>query len=175
MVLSKAETYTGKVTIEFKLTDKNLGELFLDFQGIAITKLVVNGKQIPDLGIKFNQHKLYLPKYNLKSNSLNKISVQFENTYVTNSSGFHRYVDPVDGEIYVYTHLEPFNCNRWFPCFDQPSIRAPLSMTVFTSDPNWIAISNETLKYTHSMGSSNAKSIINKENLEELLNKIDFG
>ena len=31
MILSKAETYTGKVTIEFKLNDKNLGDLFLDF------------------------------------------------------------------------------------------------------------------------------------------------
>ena len=33
MILSKAETYGGKVTIEFKLGDKNLGDLFLDFQG----------------------------------------------------------------------------------------------------------------------------------------------
>jgi hypothetical protein len=31
MILSKAETYTGKVNIEFKLGDKNLGDLFLDF------------------------------------------------------------------------------------------------------------------------------------------------
>jgi hypothetical protein len=31
IVMSKSETYEGKVTIEFKLTDKNLGDLFLDF------------------------------------------------------------------------------------------------------------------------------------------------
>jgi hypothetical protein len=29
--MSKEETYEGKVTLEFKLNDKNLGDLFLDF------------------------------------------------------------------------------------------------------------------------------------------------
>jgi len=29
--MSKADTYEGKVTLEFKLGDKNLGDLFLDF------------------------------------------------------------------------------------------------------------------------------------------------
>jgi hypothetical protein len=29
--MSKAETYEGKLTLEFKLSDKNLGDLFLDF------------------------------------------------------------------------------------------------------------------------------------------------
>ena len=31
IIMSKAETYEGKVTLEFKLGDKNLGDLFLDF------------------------------------------------------------------------------------------------------------------------------------------------
>lgn len=31
MILSKGDIYGGKVTVEFKLGDKNLGDLFLDF------------------------------------------------------------------------------------------------------------------------------------------------
>ena len=31
LLMSKAETYEGKLTVEFKLNDKNQGDLFLDF------------------------------------------------------------------------------------------------------------------------------------------------
>ena len=48
ILMSKSETYEGKVTIEFKLTDKNLGDLFLDFKGQSITSLEVNETQIAD-------------------------------------------------------------------------------------------------------------------------------
>lgn len=152
MMLSKKDTFEGKVNIEFYMTDKNIGDLFLDFQGAAISELTVNGIVIPDQAVRFTQHKVYLPKYNLQSESVNSISLKFENTYVSNSSGFHRYKDPVDGETYTYTHLEPFNCNRWFPCFDQPSIRAPMAMRVVTSEPSWTAISNENILKTYSVG-----------------------
>ena len=70
------------------------------------------------------------------------ISIRFENTYVTNSAGLHRFVDPEDNNIYFYTHLEPYFCNRWFPCFDQPSIRAPLAVEVAVPDAQWKVYSN---------------------------------
>ena len=65
IVMSKSETYEGKVTLEFKLTDKNLGDLFLDFQGQSITRLEINDTIIAGQTITFNEHKIYLPKYNL--------------------------------------------------------------------------------------------------------------
>ena len=48
----------------------------------------------------------------------NTVTIKFENSYVNNSAGLHRFVDPKDKEVYIYSHLEPFNCHRWFPCFD---------------------------------------------------------
>jgi len=68
----------------------------------------------------------------------------------------------MDGEIYVYTHLEPFNCNRWFPCFDQPSIRAPMTMRVAVADSKWVAISNEKLTKSNSLIN---EDIVEKEGL----------
>jgi aminopeptidase N len=68
----------------------------------------------------------------------------------------------MDGEIYVYTHLEPFNCNRWFPCFDQPSIRAPMTMRVAVADLKWVAISNEKLTKSNSLIN---EDIVEKEGL----------
>lgn len=76
----------------------------------------------------------------------NCIELAFENTYVTNSAGLHRFQDPEDNMIYLYTHLEPFFCNRWFPCFDQPSFRAPLLLEVVTPIKDWSVFGNASLK-----------------------------
>jgi|LauGreDrversion4_2_1035121.scaffolds.fasta_scaffold87977_2 aminopeptidase N len=73
---------------------------------------------------------------------LNTAEVTFENSYVSNSAGLHKYVDPKDNQTYIYSHLEPFNCHRWFPCFDQPSVRAPLTITLAVPSKDWTVVSN---------------------------------
>ncbi len=50
-----------------------------------------------------------------------------------------------------------------------------MTMTVFMSESNWIAISNETLKLSHQRDSSHVKDIVKKENLQELLDNVNFG
>jgi aminopeptidase N len=42
--------------------------------------------------------------------------------------------------------LEPFFCNRWFPCFDQPSLRAPLKLSVTVPVEKWVVFGNGALK-----------------------------
>lgn len=64
---------------------------------------------------------------------------------MTNSAGLHRYRDPEDGEIYLYTHCEPFFCHRWFPCFDQPSLNARLLLNVYTPNRKWKVFSNASV------------------------------
>jgi len=46
-MMSKSENFEGRVNLTFKLTDKNLGDLFLDFQGQAISHLIINDSLIP--------------------------------------------------------------------------------------------------------------------------------
>ena len=43
LLLTKEKGYEGKVTVEFKLKDKEIADLFLDFHGKAISELTVNG------------------------------------------------------------------------------------------------------------------------------------
>jgi aminopeptidase N len=81
----------------------------------------------------------------------NLIEITFFNTYVTNSAGFHRFQDPEDNQIYLYTHLEPFFCNRWFPCFDQPCFRAVFTLNV-TCPKDWQCFSNGALLETTDEG-----------------------
>lgn len=125
-----------------------------------MTDLHINEGKILQPNIRFTKHRIYLPSYNLKSNQMNRVTIRFTNKYVSNSAGFHKYEDPTDGEVYLYTHLEPFFCHRWFPCFDQPSLRAPFKLSVVTPDPKWHVISNDNIKQTLNLDSMIAKSIL---------------
>jgi len=78
----------------------------------------------------------------LKLGQENSIEFVFENTYVDNSAGLHKYVDPKDQRTYIFSHCEPFFCHRWFPCFDQPSVRAPLMLKVLAPSEEWQVIAN---------------------------------
>jgi aminopeptidase N len=44
--------------------------------------------------------------------------------------GLHRFVDPVDGSVYLYTQFETFDAHRMFACFDQPDLKATFRLTV---------------------------------------------
>ena len=61
---------------------------------------------------------------------------------MNNSAGLHFYKDPKDQTVYIYSHLEPFFCHRFFPCFDQPSVRAPLKLSVVVPSESWSVIAN---------------------------------
>jgi aminopeptidase N len=44
--------------------------------------------------------------------------------------GLHRVVDPTDSQVYLYTHLEPFDAHKVFACFDQPDLKGPFVVAV---------------------------------------------
>jgi aminopeptidase N len=53
----------------------------------------------------------------------------------------HRFTDPADGGVYLYTDLETFHAHRVYACFDQPDLKASFELTV-TAPDGWQVISN---------------------------------
>jgi len=61
--------------------------------------------------------------------------------YSRSGEGLHRFTDPVDGRVYLYSDLETFDAHRVYACFDQPDMKATYELTV-TAPADWIVVSN---------------------------------
>lgn len=53
----------------------------------------------------------------------------------------HRFVDPMDDAVYVYSQSFLYDAHRWFACFDQPDLKASLGLAV-TAPVGWTVIGN---------------------------------
>ncbi|MER5277832.1 aminopeptidase N [Streptomyces sp. NPDC002809] len=61
--------------------------------------------------------------------------------YSRTGEGMHRFVDPEDGEVYLYTQYEPADSRRVFANFEQPDLKAPFRFQV-TAPAKWTVWSN---------------------------------
>ncbi|MET7647359.1 aminopeptidase N [Streptomyces sp. NPDC005426] len=61
--------------------------------------------------------------------------------YSRTGEGLHRFVDPEDGEVYLYTQYEPADARRVFANFEQPDLKAPFRFQV-TAPEEWTVWSN---------------------------------
>ncbi len=133
--LDGSERFANRTLVRFSLSD-NQQPLTLDLSKAQITSLKING------------HRLY-PKYNgayLEINAKllligdNEIEVSFTRQHSSNGEGLHRFVDPVDGKVYLYSHFEPAAAQQMFAVFDQPDLKACYKLTV-RAPKDWQVIS----------------------------------
>lgn len=70
------------------------------------------------------------------------VTVSGNARYSRTGEGLHRFVDPTDGQTYLYTQYEPADARRVFPNFEQPDLRATFAFTL-TGPEGWWLGSNE--------------------------------
>ena len=71
----------------------------------------------------------------------NVLRVVAECAYSRSGEGLHRFTDPADGRVYLYSDLETFDAHRVYACFDQPDMKASYELTV-TAPADWQVVSN---------------------------------
>ncbi|MDO6425559.1 aminopeptidase N [Thalassotalea sp. 1_MG-2023] len=132
-----SESFSGVTDIVFDLTADNQNDLTIDFDEGTVSSVKVNGKEAT-----FNYEKWFItiPKSELSAGK-NTVTVAYERPYSTDGSGLHRFVDPENGEVYLYTDFEPYDANRLFPHFDQPDLKATYTMKV-TAPDHWKVITS---------------------------------
>ena len=60
--------------------------------------------------------------------------------YMNTGEGLHRFVDPVDDEVYLYSQFEVADSRRVFAVFEQPDLKATFTFTV-TAPDHWTVVS----------------------------------
>ncbi|MFZ0226608.1 MAG: aminopeptidase N [Mycobacterium sp.] len=71
----------------------------------------------------------------------NVLVVDADCRYSNTGEGLHRFVDPVDSEVYLYSQFETADAKRMFACFDQPDLKATFDVSV-TAPQHWQVVSN---------------------------------
>jgi aminopeptidase N len=71
----------------------------------------------------------------------NVVVVDADCRYSNTGEGLHRFIDPVDGEVYLYSQFETADAKRMFACFDQPDLKATFDVKV-TAPQHWQVVSN---------------------------------
>jgi len=71
----------------------------------------------------------------------NVVTVVADHEYTNSGEGLHRFVDPVDAEVYLYSQFEVPDSRRVFAVFEQPDLKATFQFTV-TAPASWVVVSN---------------------------------
>ena len=129
----------GYLRIDFSLNTKGNG-IFLDYDGDYVKWVSINGKYIPPEKIFAHKRIGILMEY--QKTGRNSVEIYYKTGYSKDGKGLHYFKDTEDGAEYLYTHFESFFAHRMFPCFDQPDLKATL--TLLTLAPSeWEIIGNE--------------------------------
>ena len=109
---------------------------FIDVVADTLREVSLNGVAVDVSG--------YRPETGISLTELaehNELIIDADLLYTTIGQGLHRFVDPVDDEVYLYTQFETTDAKRMYPCFDQPDIKAEFSLRV-TAPAHWAVVSN---------------------------------
>jgi len=85
----------------------------------------------------------------------NTVTVRASCEYTNTGEGLHRFVDPVDKGVYLYTQFETADAKRMFACFDQPDLKATYRLTVIAPE-SWKVISCAPLESSEPTGTDGA-------------------
>jgi aminopeptidase N len=71
----------------------------------------------------------------------NVLIVDGDLLYTNTGEGLHRFIDPLDGETYLYSQFETADAKRMYACFDQPDLKAAFTIRA-TVPEHWEVSSN---------------------------------
>ena len=118
------DTAHGRVTLSFRRRP-DAGDAVLDFRGLALDSVAANGA--PLAGHAWAEGHVRIPARHLRAGE-NAVGFRFAARIAPAGASIIRYRDATDGARYLYTLLVPADANQLFPCFDQPDLKARVTV-----------------------------------------------
>jgi aminopeptidase N len=134
-------TFRSRTVATFTATPGS--STYIDLTAPTLLTATLNGTPVTD----FDGNRLQLT--DLAAD--NELVVEAEMAYMRTGEGLHRFVDPVDGGVYLYTQFETFEAHRMYACFDQPDLKAVFRF-VIRAPRDWVVVSNGAVSDSPSDG-----------------------
>ena len=130
-----AETFRSRTVVRFT-SRAPYAATFIDAVTVQVHAVRLNGD---DLDVDAVVDGVSIRLTDLQPENVLEVDAQF--AYSHTGEGLHRFVDPVDGEVYLYTQFEVSDARRVFAVFEQPDLKATFAFTV-TAPQHWKVVSN---------------------------------
>ncbi len=122
-----------------------VGDVVLDFRGTSVSTLLANGTALPGgPAAGWNSAHLTVPQSTMRMGA-NRVEVAFTTPIAAAGASIIRTRDVTDGREYLYTLLVPSDAHLLLPCFDQPDLKARLTLSL-TTPVAWSALGNGPLR-----------------------------
>ncbi|MBF4570996.1 aminopeptidase N [Herbiconiux sp. VKM Ac-1786] len=132
-----AETFRSTTTVTFDAIPEAVGaSTFIDAITRTVHAVTLNGESLDPAQVS-DGVRIQLPSLQTE----NVLVVDADMVYTNTGEGLHRFVDPVDDEVYLYSQFEVPDSRRMFAVFEQPDLKAVFTFTV-TAPDYWEVVSN---------------------------------
>ena len=128
------ETFRSRTVVRFAATEG--ASTFIDLIARDVHEITLNGAPL-DPATTFAESRIALDGLAAQ----NELVVDADCLYTNTGEGLHRFVDPVDGEVYLYSQFEVPDSRRVFAVFEQPDLKAQFTFTI-TAPEAWKVVSN---------------------------------
>lgn len=126
-----ATTFPTSSTLVF---EASVDATWIDFIGASVDEVTVNGSAQP---VDWDGARVRVSDLVAQ----NVVTVRGTGRYSASGEGLHRFRDPVDDAVYLYTQYEPADSRRVYPVFEQPDLKAQWRFVVLAPE-NWEVLSN---------------------------------
>ena len=134
--LTTSETAFGSTTtIRFTCSEPG-ADTFVDLVGATVHEITLNGTSV-DPETAYADSRIALS--DLAAD--NELVVRADCTYSRSGEGLHRFVDPADDRVYLYSQFEVPDARRVFTTFEQPDLKSTYTFNV-TAPAHWKVVSN---------------------------------
>ncbi|WHT20767.1 aminopeptidase N [Crossiella sp. CA-258035] len=134
-------TFRSTSTVRFASRETG-AQTFVDLVAAGVRRAVLNGVEL-DVSDFREEDGITLP--NLAER--NELVIEADCRFMNTGEGVHRFVDPVDDGVYLYTQFETADAKRMFACFDQPDLKSVYQLTVL-APADWKVLSNSATEST---------------------------
>ncbi|MCY0934626.1 aminopeptidase N [Streptomyces sp. H34-S4] len=128
-------TFRSVTTVRFRAAAPGAAS-FADLIAPSLNSVTLNGRELDPADV-FDGARIALDALSAE----NVLVVDANCAYSRTGEGMHRFVDPEDGEVYLYTQYEPADARRVYANFEQPDLKAPYRFEV-TAPEGWQVWSN---------------------------------